>query len=74
MLKTTKTITLNGTSEIGGKAVANMTANITDDANINISTYITNTELYAENKTLVRKDIAEFTDLAYSLQDETTVE
>lgn len=66
MLKTTRSITINGTStvEVEGveKVVANFTANIKEDQNITINQFIQNQKLYIANKTQVRKDKNDFED------------
>ena len=66
MLKTTRSITINGTStvELEGveKVVANFTANIKEDQNITINQFIQNQKLYIANKTQVRKDKNDFED------------
>ena len=66
MLKTTRSITINGTStvEVEGveKVVANFTANIKEDQNITINQFIQNQALYIVNRTQVRKDKNDFED------------
>ena len=66
MLKTTRSIAINGTStvEVDGveKVVANFTANIKEDQNITINQFIQNQKLYIANKTQVRKDKNDFED------------
>ena len=66
MLKTTRSITINGTStvEVDGveKVVANLTANIKEDQNITINQFIQNQALYIANRTQVRKDKNDFED------------
>lgn len=66
MLKTTRSITINGTStvEVEGveKVVANFTANIKEDQNITINQFIQNQTLYIANRTQVRKDKNDFED------------
>ena len=66
MLKTTRSITINGTStvEVEGveKVVANFTANIKEDQNITINQFIQNQKLYIANRTQVRKDKNDFED------------
>lgn len=66
MLKTTRSITINGTStvEVDGveKVVANLTANIKEDQNITINQFIQNQTLYIDNRTQVRKDKNDFED------------
>ena len=75
MLKTTKQINLNGTSEINGQAVVALNASIPSDTGVgNISQYVQNAELYEANKTQVRSDVAAFTDLVYAIEDELAAE
>ena len=66
MLKTTRSITINGTStvEVNGveKVVANFTANIKEDQNITINQFVQNQTLYIANRTQVRKDKNDFED------------
>ena len=71
MLKTTKTINLNGESKIGDTIVANMYATLstTGMGNENINKTILNQDLYNENKTEVRQDMRDFEDLVYAEQD-----
>ncbi|MGL4571977.1 MAG: hypothetical protein ACRCVJ_13030 [Clostridium sp.] len=71
MLKVNKNITLNGTSEVNGVQVVYMSASIsTDGNNANINKNITNQEVYNANKSEVRKDMAEFEDAVYLVEDE----
>ena len=75
MLKTTKSITLNGNSEIDGQPVVNLSATIPDNTGVgNVSQYIQNTELYEKNKAVVRKDIADFQAAVYEVEDEIAAE
>ena len=66
MLKTTRSITINGTSTVevdsAEKVVANFTANIKEDQNITINQFIQNQALYIANRTQVRKDKNDFED------------
>ena len=74
MLETNKNITLIGVSKIDGVQVAYMSATISSDggtgANVNKS--ITNQEVYNSNKVQVRKDISEFENKVYEVEDELT--
>lgn len=75
MLKTTKSITLNGNSEIDGQQVVNLSATIPDSTGVgNINQYIQNADLYEKNKAIVRKDIADFQAAVYEVEDEITAE
>lgn len=71
MLKVSKTININGTSEIEGVQVAYMSASIsTDGNNASINKNITNQDLYNANKVEVRKDMSDFEDVVYATEDE----
>lgn len=75
MLKTTKSITLNGQSMVGDVQVVNLSATIPDNTGVgNVSQYVQNTELYDANKAAVRKDIRDFQDLVYEIEDEIAAE
>ncbi|CEK34136.1 hypothetical protein UMC2_13861 [[Clostridium] sordellii] len=71
MLKTSKTITINGNSVIDGQIVVYMNASLSTDgsSNENINKNIQNQELYANNKEAVRKDMRDFEDLVFAEQD-----
>lgn len=70
-LSTTKKVTLTGSSQIGGTTVVSLNAAVgTDDSSTGTVTQsIINSELYAANKTEVRKDISDFQNAVYDLQD-----
>lgn len=70
-LTTNKSITLRGTSTINGQTVVSLNSNIaTDDASSGSTTQsIINQAVYDENKTEVRKDIADFQTAVYDAQD-----
>ncbi len=70
MLKTTKSITLNGTSQINGELAATMYATINSDGGSNQNSTIVNSVLYESNKSEVRSDFAAFNEKFYELQDE----
>ncbi|MGL4742270.1 MAG: hypothetical protein ACRC41_15995 [Sarcina sp.] len=71
MLKTTKNITLNGTSEINGQPVVYMSASIsTDGSNASVNKNISNMELYTANKVEVRADMNAFELEVYKIEDE----
>ena len=77
MLKITKNRTLNGTIEIEGVAVVQLSASITvDDSSLNyynnggVSRTILNTDLYRKNISTIRQEIAEFEDEVYLMEDE----
>lgn len=71
MLKTGKTITINGNSVIDGQIVVYMNASLSTDgsSNENINKNIQNQELYSNNKEAVRKDMRDFEDLVFAEQD-----
>lgn len=71
MLKTGRTITINGNSMIDDKIVVYMNATLNTDgsSNENINKNIQNQELYASNKEAVRKDMRDFEDLVFAEQD-----
>lgn len=72
MLDIKKNITLVGISKIEGAQVAYLSATISSDGgeNANINKSITNKELYNANKELVRRDMAEFEEEVYKIEDE----
>lgn len=72
MLKTVKNVTLNGESMIGEKSAMGFSAVINGDnpANIALSNWQNDAELYKENKAECRKDYADFVAKAYEIQDE----
>lgn len=71
MLKTGRTITINGLSIIDGQTVVYMNASLSTDgtSNENINKNIQNQELYSNNKEAVRKDMRDFEDLVFAEQD-----
>lgn len=75
MLKVNKNITVNGTSEIEGVQVVYMSATVSTDGSSsgNINTSITNKDLYNANKVEVRKDINDFTEIVYEVEDQTVL-
>ena len=77
MLKIIKSRSLQGTIEIEGVAVVQLSASITvDDSNLNyynnggVSRTILNTDLYRKNISTIRQEIAEFEDEVYLMEDE----
>jgi len=75
MLKTTKQINLNGTSEINEQPVLVLNATIPADTGVgSINQYVQNAELYDANKTEIRRDVSTFTDLVYAIEDELAAE
>ena len=77
MLKITKSRNLQGTIEIEGVSVVQLSASITIDPD-NFSAYnnggvnrtILNTDLYRKNISTIRQEIAEFEDEVYLMEDE----
>lgn len=71
MLKTSKSITINGTSTIEGQIIVYMNASLSTDGSTNasINKNISNQELYNLNKDEVRKDMRDFEDLVFAEQD-----
>lgn len=71
MLKTTKSTNLTGNSTVDGTQVVYMSATISTDINqsITVNKNITNQELYFANKVEVRKDISDFEDEVYAIED-----
>ncbi|MBP1040359.1 hypothetical protein I6N95_04960 [Vagococcus sp. BWB3-3] len=71
-LKTTNSITITGTSEIEGIQAVYLSATISQEIGgaSTVSQNITNKELYNENKVECRKDIADFQDHVYELEDQ----
>ncbi|MGB3160356.1 MAG: hypothetical protein WBA84_03815 [Carnobacterium sp.] len=75
MLKTNKQINLNGASEIDGVIAVNLNSNIQSETGVgSINQYVQNVELYEANKVQVRKDIAEFQNMVYAIEDEIATE
>lgn len=71
MLKISRSISLNATSEIDGVQVAYMSATISSESgSANISKSITNQALYSANKAEVRKDMAAFEEEVHKIEDE----
>ncbi|MFD1411733.1 hypothetical protein [Lapidilactobacillus gannanensis] len=70
MLITSKSLSISGQSSISGQQVMNFSATI-DQSNgrSNITQAVLNKDLYDSNKTEVRKDAADFTDLVYDQED-----
>ena len=77
MLKITKSRSLQGTIEIEGMPVVQLSASITIDPsdftiynNGGVSRTILNTDLYRKNISTIRQEIAEFEDEVYLMEDE----
>lgn len=73
-LKTTNSVTVTGTSEIDGVQVVYLSAMISQETagSSTVSQNITNKDLYNENKVECRKDIADFQEQVYELEDQYT--
>ena len=65
-------ITIRGISKIGDVEAAAFDAviNYTDPANMNVSGYVTNAEVYKSNILQCRKDEDEFREFVQKMQDE----
>jgi len=74
MLKINKNINLTGYSTIGEVQVVYLNASISTDGSsqANKSTTILNQDLYNKNKIEIRKDILEFSNEVYKVEDEIT--
>ena len=77
MLKITKSRNLQGTIEIEGVPVVQLSASITIDPsdftiynNGGVSRTILNTDLYRKNISTIRQEIAEFEEEVYLMEDE----
>ena len=77
MLKITKSRNLQGTIEIEGVPVVQLSASITIDSddftiynNGGVNRTILNTDLYRKNISTIRQEIAEFEDEVYLMEDE----
>lgn len=76
MLTAKKQITINGTSTIDGTAAENYQAVINEEnpADMTLSSWQVDKELYKANRTECRRDKAAFEDAAYEIQDELIAE
>ena len=76
MLNMKKSITVTGKSMIDGKEAAGYSATIdsANPADMNISSWQSNKELYKANRVQCREDEAAFEDAVYALQDEMIAE
>lgn len=70
MLKTNKSIQLNGSSDFGGQSTMMFSANVRSDGNTSLNATIVNQSLYKANKAEIQKDLAEFNVMAFSLSEE----
>lgn len=71
-LQITKSTAVNGLSQIEGQTVVYLSANVSGETagNSTITQSIQNQELYAANRTACRKDIADFQEAVYVIEDE----
>ncbi len=73
MLKTSKSITINGTSVITEndveKTVVSMVANIPESGSPNTNSVIVNKDLYEANKVACREDMDAFTQAVRAIED-----
>lgn len=75
MLKTTKTVTIKGTSSTDeGRIIATMNCTISDNLSMTSSENIADMELYKANTNLVRADMDAFTAHCRSVEDELRAE
>ncbi len=76
MLNMTKTVTINGNSQIEGVIAETFSATIDSNNpdNMNISSYIQNSKTYRENQAQCDKDWQEFCTAAFEEQDEMKAE
>lgn len=67
-----KSITISGESKINGQQVVYLSANVTTDSagNTNINQSITNQKLYQENRVECRKDIDDFQNKVWAVEDD----
>lgn len=70
MLKGTTSISLTYQSMINGVPAIYMTASIPDSGKSTVSKNITNLDLYDANKEECRKDMSDFDELVWSLEDQ----
>lgn len=76
MLTTTKKINLSGSSMVNGSQAVFLSAQLSTDGSSNgsVTISITNDELYKANKAECRRDISDFQNRVYNLQDELEAE
>lgn len=75
MLETIKSTNLQGTSKINGVVAANYSATVNDVTGAgNIVSSIVNAELYNSNRKECRKDLSDFTNKVYVIEDEMLAE
>ncbi|MGX7393975.1 hypothetical protein [Carnobacterium mobile] len=66
-----KSITLNATAFVGDQPVMNLSATVPSNTGVGqVSQYVQNAELYNTNKTEARRDVTEFQNDVYEVEDE----
>ncbi len=71
-LETKKSITITGESKINGQSVIYLSANVTTDSagNTSINQTINNQDLYRQNRVECRKDVEDFQDKVWAVEDD----
>lgn len=69
MLDVKRSITLTGSSKIDGKTAMYMSANIAKDSKTSSNSAVMDQALYDANKKECRKDLADFQDTIYDVED-----
>ncbi|MBM6740868.1 hypothetical protein ACK4CS_18835 [Enterococcus gallinarum] len=71
-LNTKKSISITGESKINGQQVIYLNADVTTDSagNTNINQSITDQNLYRQNRVECRKDVDDFQERVWAIEDE----
>lgn len=69
MLTKSKSVSVNGTSQIDGQIIGYFSATISEDGNVSSSSTIADRKLYEANKTVYKADRDEFNDYVDGLID-----
>ena len=71
-LEIKKSININGESKINNQSVIFLTANVTTSnvGNTSINQTINNQELYRQNRVECRKDVEDFQDKVWAIEDD----
>ncbi|MGH1707749.1 hypothetical protein [Enterococcus gallinarum] len=71
-LETKKSISITGESKINGQSVIYLSANVTTDSagNTSINQTINNQDLYRQNRVECRKDVEDFQDKVWTVEDD----
>lgn len=71
-LETKKSISITGESKINGQSVIYLSANVTTDSagNTSINQTINNQDLYCQNRVECRKDVEDFQDKVWTVEDD----